>query len=305
MGDVSASDDSHAGDHIASSDKGAEDTELTYNRCPYSTALGGFDITLAEKYTGVNGQVLDGVVPGNVPVVVAEDDSCTLLKAPSLFCDPPCVPGETCGTGGTCLPYPASRSVGTVTVEGLNEPCVMEAKWGNHYTNPGSMIHPGFEVGADIRLKAAGDELESFSLKGAGVSALEVPSKSLNVEKGKALDVQWESGGDQGGVRVQLELNINNHGSNSAWIRCVAGDTGSYSVPAGLIDALFDEGLSGYPSLTLTRQSADAVSISAGCVELTVSSQASVAIDVEGVVSCTNDSQCPKGQNCGVDLQCK
>ncbi|MEC9072149.1 MAG: hypothetical protein VX938_07210, partial [Myxococcota bacterium] len=278
---------------------------LAYSPCSISERVGGFEITLAEDYTGVNGQVANGVVPGNVPEVVADAGDCALLQASALFCDPPCVPGETCGADGACIPYPENQTVGPVTVEGLKSPLVMEAKWGNYYTNPGTMEHPGYETGAELTLSAEGGDLQPFAARGLGVSPLQVTGGTVSVEDQEDVLVTWIPGEDQEAVRVHLELNINNHGTTSAWIACDVDDTGSALIPADLVSGLYAIGVSGFPSLEAERRSVESAQLSVGCVEFEVVSPASVPVEVGGVVSCTSDVQCPPGQSCGVDLQCQ
>jgi len=280
-------------------------TALGYAPCLAATRVGGFQITLADDYTGADGQIYDGVVPANVPDEVQVDGACRLLRARSLFCEPGCVPGETCGEEGACIPYPERSSVGLVTVTGLKEALAMEAKWGNTYTNPGSMIHPGYEVGADIGLAAAGGDFEPFSLRGFGVEGLVLAGPGqVVVEPGQSIDLSWEAPTVEGPAKVRVELNVNNHGSTSAWLACDVADTGSFSVPAALLDALQDIGISGFPSLSLTRRSVDSAVIGPGCVDLRVASERTLGVEIAGQKSCTSDQQCPPGQDCGVDLAC-
>jgi len=103
---------------------------------------------------------------------------------------------------------------------------------------------------------------------------------------------------------VHVELNLNNHGSTSAWLTCDVPDTGSYALPAEVLEALYAIGVSGFPSLALSRRSADTATIALGCIDLTVLSEVSVSVEIDGIVSCTQDNQCPPGQSCGVDLAC-
>jgi hypothetical protein len=293
------------GDSGLTEDNGRVDLgPLLYNPCSTATKVGGFEVTLAEKYTGVSGQVLDGVVPAQVPELAQEEGECSLWVAKSLFCDPACVPGETCGESGSCIPYPESHSVGTVIIDGLIDPLTMEAKWGNHYTNPGTMAHPGYEDAALISLQATGGDFEPFALRGVGVQALEVSETSPEVVVGAGLTVSWLAAQEEPGVSIHLELNINNHGSSSAWIACDVTDSGTYTISSALIEALFDKGVSGFPSLAMTRQSVDSTTIGPGCVQLVVASAQALSVNVEGVTSCTSDAGCPNGQACGADLQC-
>jgi hypothetical protein len=277
---------------------------LTYAPCPDEAHIGGFALTLDDEYTGLSGAVTDGVVPSNVAHLLAEEGPCRLLEKQNLFCAPPCVPGETCGTDGACIPYPDNRDVGLVTVTGLVEPLAIEAKWGSNYNNPGTMAHPGFETGAQIHLVAAGAELEGFELQGYGIESLEVSGKSVSIGADGASEVSWTSPAAESPAQIHLELNINNHGSTSAWIACDTEDSGALTLPSTLITQLYAMGLSGFPSLDITRQSVDSAELTEGCVQLAVTSTRALAVEVDGVTSCTKDNQCPPNQTCGVDLQC-
>ena len=276
----------------------------SYRSCETDERLGGFTVLLADDYTGVNGLIMEGVVPGAVPQRVAQEGACALEQSIVLFCDPGCVPGETCGHDGDCIPYPANISVGPVTITGLMEPLSMEAKWGNHYTNPAPLPHPGFAAGAALTLQAAGEDLPGFTLQGIGVEPLVAPKTPVTVTSEAALQISWTAPGDDLGARVEAVLNINNHGATSAWVRCLAEDAGALEIPASLVQKLYTMGLSGFPSLELTRKSSDGVQSQSGCVDFTVESRASIGVSVEGVVSCTSDAGCPPDQTCGVDLQC-
>ncbi|MGB0588082.1 MAG: hypothetical protein ACPGU1_00240 [Myxococcota bacterium] len=278
---------------------------LVYATCLAAERLGGFLVTLAEDYTGASGQVLDGVVPANVPELVQTEGACQLMRAKSLHCDPNCVPGEACAESGACVPYPERSSVGEVVISGLFDPLTMEAKWGNTYTNQGSMVHPGYPVGASLELSAEGGAFGAFSLRGVGVEALEqTGAQEIVVEAGAPMSLSWVPPTVDGPVKVHVELNLNNHGSTSAWIACDVPDTGTYTVPSSLLEALYAIGVSGFPSLTLSRRSVDSTTVTQGCVDFVVHSDRNVPITISGVTSCTQDMQCPPGQSCGADLAC-
>ncbi len=278
---------------------------ISYEPCAAAARVGGFQLLLAATYTGVNGQVLDGVVPANLPEVAATEGPCALLKARSLFCDPPCAGGETCGEQA-CIAYPESHSVGSVVVSGLQVDLTMESKWGDHYTNPDPLPHPGFVPGAVITFAAAGGDYQPFSLRAVGIAPLDVPSPRgrVLIAEGEATDLAWTPGPAEEAVKLRVEVNINNHGASSAWISCDVEDTGDFSLPASLMTRLFALGVSGFPTVTLSRRSAGAAEISPGCVDLVVSSDVDLVVEVEGVTSCTSDAQCPAGQTCGLTLSC-
>lgn len=300
----SSSSDADAG---AASDAQSAPAELDhYKPCPAAQRLGGFKVVLAEKFTAVEGQVFDAVDPQTVSEVLQEAGDCKLLRSPALFCSPPCGLDQKCAPGGKCVPAPASKPVGAVTVSGLKVAVAMSPKWGNTYLHSGDMPHPGFDVGARIGLRAAGGDIGAFNLLGTGVAALVVATANTkpNVQAGKDLKLAWTPPSASSAARVHVALNINEHGSTSARILCDAPDTGTFAVPAALLDALRALGTSGFPSLSLSRRTVDSASLALGCVELIVRSDVELTPSVDGVVSCTADKQCPGGQICSKELAC-
>jgi len=280
---------------------------LEYAPCAVGARAGVFSIELAPRFTGINGDVLDGVDPTFVPEVVASEGDCTLYRAPSLFCDPSCGSAESCGPDG-CIPTPRTQNVGVVTVTGLVDSPIemMPRNVGNHYTNPGSLTHPGFEEGADITLSAAGGDHSAFSLRGAGVAAIEAPSDPVRVESGSGTLVTWTAPSvDNEAVRMHINLDIARHGGTPARIECSVPDTGSFEIPETLITQLVGLGFSGFPALDLTRRSADSVEVDGlGCVELEVLATLRVDATVPGLTSCSSAADCEDGQTCQMDMTC-
>ncbi len=68
--------------------------------------------------------------------------------------------------------------------------------------------------------------------------------------------------------------------------------------------ALFMNGVSGFPSFSLTRQSGDTTTVMSGCVQLLVATPVSRDLNVPGVVSCNDEKPCPGGKMCRQDLTC-
>jgi len=303
------SDDSSAGDAGSAGNAGtsAEPTELEYNPCAVDARVGRFSIELAARFTGINGDVHDGVDPAFVPDEVATDGACTLYRAPSLFCDPACGSSESCGTGG-CVPTPRTQNVGVITVTGLvMSPIEMTPRMvGNHYTNPGTLTHPGFAEGAAIALAAAGGDHSAFMLRGAGVAALEVPATPITIAADTPAVITWTAPGvANDAVEVLINLDIARHGGTPARIECHVPDTGSAEIPAALVTQLVEIGFSGFPAVDLTRRSADSVEVAGlGCIELEVLASARVEAALPGVTSCNGDTDCAAGQTCQEDLTC-
>jgi len=286
-------------------DAGADAGVLQYRACEEHSRVGSFDVDLAAKYTGVQGQVFDGVVPSNVLSTLASEGGCRHARAPVLFCDPACVSGETCDADGQCIPYPVAQDVGTVEITGLLAPVEMEAlPPGNFYTNSGSLPHPGFEAGADIALHAEGGVYEPFDLRGFGVDALAVEAKEVVVEAGVAVTLLWTPPTHPGPMRLRIALIVNGHGSIGSRIECEAEDTGVFVIPEALVTQLVNDGLSGFPTLSLSRTTSDTASIASGCVEFRVQSALVLPVSIPGLVSCSDNEDCAPPQTCQSDLTC-
>jgi hypothetical protein len=220
---------------------------------------------------------------------------------PSLFCDPACaVSTETCGTDLTCIPLPQAINLGTVSVSGLAIEMTMEPNARTRrYSNPArpALPHPGFSPGADLRLSAAGGDLEAFELRGWGVSPLVVTGE-VRVDPGQPSVLSWEAPADPGPARLSVNLDINVHGSGGARIECDFADDGSAEISAALIDGLIAEGLSGFPSMTITRRTATSTRIGPGCIDFTVGAGTTTPVQVAGMQSCNDDTDCGEGGVC-------
>lgn len=278
----------------------------TYAACPEATRTGQFIVELRPAFTAVQGQVADAVTPATVPIEAATEGPCALLRPPTLFCDPPCGGAEVCGSEGECVPSPINVGVGTVTVEGLTGPVSMTAGppvW--FYTHRGDALpHPAFAEGDAVTLRASGDATAAFVLRGRGVAPLEVGVDPVTVERGQPAAIRWAPPGAPGPQKVHLDLNIANHGGTPGRVVCTVDDTGAFDVPAALVDALLDQGFSGFPTVVLTRRSGEAVDTAVGCVELAVQSVGVLDVAIDGLTSCSDDMDCPDGQRCQVDLTC-
>lgn len=291
-------------------DMGAEPAWRSMH-CAYAEHVGGFEIALRDGFTSVQGQIADGVVPLDVPVVDAEDGECRLLRPPSLFCEPSCGVGETCSEDG-CIAQPANIDVGPVTVDGLTAAVSLEGRPPVYfYTFRGDLPHPGFAEGDPIALAGAGIEgaesgidIPPFALRGEGVAALEVMGDTLPLDEGEDAALRWTPPAAEGPGQMHIELNIANHGGTPARIECITADDGEFAIPAVLVDRLLGLGASGFPSVALTRRTVDRADLPMGCVELRVQSTSVLDVAIEGLISCSFDEDCPDGQTCQPDLTC-
>jgi hypothetical protein len=250
----------------------------------------------------VSGSIAEAPVPVDVRELVAASGACRLLRRRVLACDPVCTAGMTCGEAGRCRRYPDNLDAGTVGVTGLRCQVQMRPDPVSRRYFDTSLPHPGFAPGADIRLRASGAALPPFSLAGWGVAPLVLEEGSLRLEPGQPLRIAWQPG-EPGPARVALDLEIDQHGVTPMTLSCEAPDTGSFEVPADLIETLLAAGASGYPSVRASRQSVDSVELPPGCVELVVASAVERRLDVAGHTPCRSDADCPPPARCNLASQ--
>ena len=118
------------------------------------------------------------------------------------------------------------------------------------------------------------------------------------------MSVAWQPPTEAGPAKVELTVNINGHGLVGSHLVCTVDDDGAFDVPAALMTALFADGISGFPTLRLTRLSSDSATVASGCVDLRVLSTTLIEIDIPGLTSCNIDDDCGEPQPCQADLSC-
>jgi hypothetical protein len=70
-----------------------------------------------------------------------------------------------------------------------------------------------------------------------------------------------------------VRVNVDQHGTAPVTIVCDTADDGGFAIPVALIDAMFDAGVSGFPSGALVRRTVDRTAGDAGCIDLHVASE--------------------------------
>lgn len=293
------------------SDGGTGGTQSTghyaYSACPLEDSVGGFTIELTDQYTSVTGKVTNGVVPTNIPDPLTTMGACTLVQGRSLFCDPACASDQTCDENGMCIPYPVGQDLGEVTIAGLKDPVSMTARSpAFNYNFTGMLQNPGLDEGDRVTLSAAGGTGDAFTLVAEGIAPLMVHESELALEDGQPATMTWDPPAQGGRSRLLATLNISLHGGNPVRIECDFDDTGSLEIPADLISELLGYGYSGFPAITLVRQTSDSLDHSLGCVDFRVISTANrLPVVIAGLTSCTTNDECPMGQTCQEDLTCQ
>lgn len=281
-------------------DDGIDVSSLTYAPCAQESHVGGFDIILGDGFTSVQGQVYNAITPSRVVDTLGTNGACTWVKAPSLVCNPACPTNQTCGAGNVCVDSPVAQDVGTVTVAGMRGDVSMPPRPPVYYYNfTGTLPHPGFGAGAGMRLEAPG-----ISLLGWGIDALTVPATTINVQSGAAVPITWSAPPSTGPAKVEISLNVNGHGLVGSHVDCVVDDTGSFTVPEPMVTSLLNDGMSGFPTLTVRRTTTDSVDTTHGCVELDVESSVTLDVIIPGLESCSGDEDCTPPETCQADLTC-
>jgi len=292
----------------------AADGPPPYQPCDQAARVGGFEIRLVDHgyhlpFTTIAGAVRNAVDPGSVWPEVAAEGECRVIVGPMLRCDSPCSIDRICAPGNSCIPEPRSQNLGAVTITGLAQTVVIEPimpSFPLYYINlPPSAPFPPAPPDAEVRLRTGGGAYSPFSLTAHGVEPLRFEGKGLRVVRGQPLSVDWTPPVRPGLARIRILLELAPEAGIAARIACDVADTGSTAIPAALVEALLDRGTSAFPQITLTRRSVASTTIEPGCVELAVSSELVRDVEIEGVISCVDDTQCPTGQRCRMNHACQ
>lgn len=281
--------------------------------CEMADDFGGFTVAAAVASTSIDGAVADAVVPITVLEallrVETEGGDCALWRRNNPYCDPACAPGQTCTFEGVCVPYPASRDLGIVSIRGLVEPVEMEPVFpGNTYFDT-SLPHPAFANGELITLAMPGGAYGPLELHGVGVEALDMTGIEWVVEAGVDFTVRWPAPvGPVVRSEIAVAMSIDQHGVSPSALRCTFADDGEGTVPGAILGALVDVGVTGFPSgsierYTADRAPADHAALAGGCLDFRVVSPRTIALDVVGHTPCVSDNECPEGESCNEALQ--
>jgi len=272
-----------------------------------TAALGGFTVTLVAAtqskpaYTSIVGKVYDGPTPeATIWAVVEEGAGCRLLTPRVPFCSTPCGGTAACVDRDRCAPYPSAQNLGRVHVTGVGAAFDMDPIAGNYQPAAGfSPAYPPFQEGAPVRMTAP-----ALAVEGRGIAPL-VFTDTLAPRAGQPLRLTWTPPGQPDLTRIEIKLDIAHHGGARGKIECEVADTGSLEIPASQVSGLLALGVAGFPTIVVTRASTATTAVPAGIVALRVLSVVERAVDIEGLRSCTGDSECPTGQSCRTDLTCQ
>ncbi len=257
------------------------------------------------------GKIYDGPTPSDlVWLTTATDGACTLLTPKVPFCSTPCGSSKACVDDEKCQAYPTAHGAGSVKATGIKTAAggaeLTMSPVANTYQAPAgtALAFPPFAEGDDVKLDAAGDYFQAFSVSSKGILPIALTSTDLKLDGTKALALRWTAG-KAGLAKILVKLDISHHGGTKGKVECEADDTGSLDVAATLVDKLIKLGVAGFPTVVVTRQAVGSAVIAQGRVDLKITSTIETAVTIDGLQSCTDTTQCPQGKTCAADLTCK
>jgi len=279
--------------------------------------VGSFNVTLVEAMgttvaqTKVIGVVRDGPQPEAVIFVKgAADGACALYIPHVPFCSTPCGGSAACVADDKCQDYPVAKDVGTVTVTGVASSTGAGSfpltSVGGSYSPVGvTPSYPPFAEGDDVSVSTTGGAYAPFSIHAKGVAPLVLGSDTYNLQRGQPLSVSWTAAGAAASSTIHVKVDVSHHGGTKGQILCDTADSGSLTISGALVTMLMDLGVSGYPSIVVTRSSVGTAAIPPGQVRLLLSQDVERYIQIPGLTSCLEDTDCPTGKTCQKDLQCQ
>jgi hypothetical protein len=126
---------------------------------------------------------------------------------------------------------------------------------------------------------------------------------TLPLADGQDATLLWEPKGSAGSSTVFAQVDISHHGGLKGVIECEGADDGQLVIAGSLVTQLKALGMSGFPTIELTRF------VSGGHpdlnIELRLESRVVRPVSIPGIVSCVEDADCPTAQTCQQDFKCQ
>jgi hypothetical protein len=262
--------------------------------------------TGTEARTSVLGVVKDGRDPSPILWhVTAEDGDCRLFEPEAPFCATPCGGSAACTATDECTPYADGRDVGKVSLRELGDQVVhMEPVAGKYMPVGPALPYPPCSEGDSLELEADGGDYAAFSIEASCIAPLEFETRA-ELKRDTDLALTWAAPGESDLARIQIKVDISHHGGAKGKVECDTADDGQITIASALVDRLVDLGVAGFPTISLTRIARGAPEDEPRNVTLSVLETVERPVEVPGVVSCTDDRQCPAGQRCSTSLLCQ
>lgn len=280
------------------------------------TVVGAFAVRLipavpatnSPAFTAVVGRVDDGPTPEGVVMTVVEQANGCRLRTPSApFCSPACGVSAVCTAGNKCVTHPKAQNLGTVKVRGLGSAEFSMEPISGNYQPPGEveLPNPPCAEGAEVTIETGGGAYPPFTVKAKGITELKVTGTgNIPLNLNQPLNLAWTPPGAASVSRIHVRVDISHHGGLKGEIDCDVPDNGALEIPATMVTKLINLGVAGFPTVYVTRESSGSTVIHPGKVNLEISSSVERPLQLAGVVSCNDDSECPPGKPCLGDRTC-
>lgn len=261
--------------------------------------------------TSIVGRVNDGPTPSLVGYDLADSVADCALYLPVIpHCDQLCGGSAACVAEDVCQAYPKAKSLGTVTVFGVETAAganrvTMTAIGGNYQPGGASLPYPAFAEGDAIAVSTSGGDYAPFAIRSTGIAPLDLVSTDILVDRDTPIALAWAPAGDDAASHIEVKLDISHHGGTKGVIRCTTDDDGALEIDAALVTQLVDLGVSGLPTIVVARSTVASRTIEPGRVDLVATSVIERGVVIPGLVSCNDDGDCPEGQTCQDDLKCE
>lgn len=257
--------------------------------------------TMSRASTTIVGTVYDGpALSPSRSMEMAEADGCRLYVPSPVFCAQSCGAGAICVDDDTCATHPKSVDVGTVTITGVGQsPIMMDRVVDSYQPKAGVVLpHPPCAEGSAVMLRASDIELSTACIAPLAFDG------TVRLEKGQPIRLTWGAPGRPELSKIRIKVDISYHAGSKGRIECEVADNGSFEIAASLSDGLLELGVAGFPVAALTRVSSAAGSGKTAGLSLNVVATVDRPIEIPGLVSCSEDTECPSGQTCQVDRRC-
>jgi hypothetical protein len=254
------------------------------------------------------GSLTDAAPPVAMSWVVSQEaGGCKLYTPKSPFCDPGCGGTAVCVTDDQCVERPTAQTVSTIHLTGVGpSELTMTPVAGNYQPKPGTVLpFPPCSEGSEVRLAADGGSFTPFVLVAKCIAELDFPGP-VKIVKGSPLALTWKAPGQTALARIQVRVEISHHGGARGKIECDVADSGSLELPAAMVDKLVELGVAGFPTVVLTRIASGGVtSGEPKQVVLNVQESVEREVQIDGLISCMDDTDCPAPMTCQIDMSCK
>jgi hypothetical protein len=269
--------------------------------------------SFSDPFASVAGRVSDGPTPSVLAWdTTATSGACKLLIPRTPFCANSCGSTGACVDSagvGVCRAYPKGLNVGTVTLSGLRTvsgatSITMTPLLMNYQPPAGTVFQfPPFTEEQSVTLAATGDTSGAFTLTANAIKPLVPLFDSVILQSGQPMTLQWTPKGSAATSSIHAEVDISHHGGLKGLIACETQDNGELVIAATLVDQLKALGISGFPTVDMTRYASGTNANTS--VELRVESRITRPVTIPGLVSCFGDEDCPNSQTCQQDFKCQ